>query len=180
MNETKQSIMKHVFGLLMAVAVLTACKKKNDDDGCSASPGTTVVSAAEEAMVTKYLDSMAITTAVELEGSGMYYIIDKPGNSSRAKQCSVISVQYKGYYRNGEVFDQTTGTATNFGGYPLSTLYEGWRRAIPLIGEGGEIRLFLPPTLAAGAAGVYNYNTGLYSIPPNAVMIFEVKLETIK
>lgn len=172
--------MKYVFGLLMAVAVLAACKKKNNDDGCSASPGTTVVSAAEEAMVTKYLDSMAITTAVELEGSGMYYVIDKPGNASRAKQCSVISVQYKGYYRNGQVFDQTTGTATNFGGYPLSTLYEGWRRAIPLIGEGGEIRLFLPPTLAAGAAGVFNYNTGLYSIPPNAVMIFEVKLETIK
>ena len=145
--------MKYVFGLVMAVMVLTACKKTKTDDGCSASPGTTVVSAAEEAMVTKYLDSMAITSAVELEGSGMYYIIDKPGNTERAKQCSVISVEYKGYYRNGQVFDQTTGTATNFGGGPLSDLYEGWRRAIPLIGEGGEMRLFLPPTLAAGAAG---------------------------
>lgn len=171
--------MKYVFGLLMAVMVLTACKKKTTDDGCSASPGTTVASAAEEAMVTKYLDSMAITTAVELEGSGMYYIIDKPGNSERAKQCSNISVEYKGYYRNGQVFDETTGTAINFGGAPLSGLYEGWRRAIPLIGEGGEMRLFLPPSLAAGAAGQFNPNTGLYVIPPNAVMIFEIKLATI-
>lgn len=172
--------MKYVFGLLMTVAVLSACKKKTTDDGCSASPGTTVAPAAEEAMVTKYLDSMAITTAVELEGSGMYYIIDKPGTTERARQCSVISVEYKGYYRNGQVFDQTTGTATDFGGYPLSTLYEGWKRAIPLIGEGGEMRLFLPPSLAAGAAGQYNPNTGLYNIPPNAVMIFEIKLATIK
>lgn len=171
--------MKYVVGLLMAVAVLSACKKKTTDDGCSASPGTTVVSAAEEAMVTKYLDSMTITTAVELEGSGMYYIIDKPGNTKRAKQCSAISVEYKGYYRNGQVFDQTNGTPTNFGGYPLSTLYEGWKRAIPLIGEGGEMRLFLPPTLAAGAAGKFNPNTGGFDIPPNAVMIFEIKLATI-
>lgn len=171
--------MKYVVGLLMAVAMLSACKKKTTDDGCSASPGTTVASAAEEAMVTKYLDSMSITTAVELEGSGMYYIIDKPGNTKRAKQCSGISVEYKGYYRNGVVFDQTTGTATNFGGYPLSGLYEGWRRGIPLIGEGGEMRLFLPPSLAAGAAGQFNPNTGGWTIPPNAVMIFEVKLATI-
>jgi FKBP-type peptidyl-prolyl cis-trans isomerase FkpA len=171
--------MKYVVGLLMAIAMLSACKKKTTDDGCSASPGTTVVSAAEEAMVTKYLDSMAITTAIELEGSGMYYIIDKPGNTERAKQCSVISVEYKGYYRNGQVFDQTTGTATNFGGYPLSTLYEGWKRAIPLIGEGGEIRLFIPPTMGEGVAGRFNPNTGLYDIAPNAVMIFEIKLATI-
>lgn len=172
--------MNYLLSLLTAVVLLSACKKKGSDDGCSDSPGTTVVSAAEEAMVVKYLDSMSITTAVELEGSGMYYIIDKPGNTKRAKQCSVITVEYKGYYRNGQVFDQTTGTATNFGGYPLSTLYEGWRRGLPLIGEGGEIRLFLPPTLAAGAAGQFNPNTGLYNIPPNAVMIFEVKLQTIK
>ena len=121
---------------------------------------------------------MAITTAVELEGSGMYYIIDKPGNAERAKQCSAITVEYKGYYRNGQVFDQTaTGTTVDF--RPLSGLYEGWRRSIPLIGEGGEMRLFLPPTLAAGAAGQFNPNTGLYNIPPNAVMIFEIKLATI-
>lgn len=169
--------MKYVLGLLMAVAVLSACKKKTTDDGCSASPGTTVAPAAEEAMVTKYLDSMAITTAVELEGSGMYYIIDKPGNTERAKQCNSISVEYKGYYRNGEVFDSTKGTAIIFS--PLSALYEGWRRAIPLIGEGGEMKLFLPPSLAAGAAGQYNPNTGLYNVPPNAVMIFEIKLATI-
>lgn len=170
--------MKYLLLFVSVVAMLGACKKKNT--GCDNDPGSTVAPAAEEAMVTKYLDSMSITNAIELDGSGMYYIIDKPGNTKRTTQCSGLSVEYKGYYRNGVVFDQTTGTSTNFGGFPLSELYEGWRRAIPLIGEGGEIRLFLPPSLAAGAAGQFNPNTGQFDVPPNAVMIFEVKLETIK
>jgi FKBP-type peptidyl-prolyl cis-trans isomerase len=75
------------------------------------------------------------------------------------------------------VFDETKGTDVAI--FPLSSLIEGWKRGIPLLGEGGKIRLFIPPSLGYGPGGWLNPNTGLYNIPPNAVLIFEIKLITV-
>jgi len=167
--------MKYTLIILSLALAMTSCKKKST--ACESTPGTTVASATEEAMVTKYLDSMSITNAIELEGSGMYYVIDTPGNSKKPGQCSNVTLKYNGHYRNGYSFDHTTGDATAT--FTLNALVEGWKRAIPLIGEGGYIRLFIPPSLGYGLAGYLNPNTGQYYILPNAVLIFEIKLVTV-
>lgn len=168
--------MKYTLIILSLALALASCKK-NKSTACESTPGTTVASVAEEMMVQKYLDSMSITNAVELEGSGMYYVIDTPGNSKKPGQCSNVTLKYKGYYRNGSVFDQTTGT--NTATFTLNMLVEGWKRGIPLIGEGGYIRLFIPPSLGYGLSGYLNPNTGQYYILPNAVLVFEVKLVSV-
>jgi FKBP-type peptidyl-prolyl cis-trans isomerase FkpA len=164
--------MKYVLIILSLALSFTACKKKTT--ACEEKPGTTVAPAAEEDMVIKYLDSMQITNRVELENSGMYYVIDSTGNTKKPGQCSVITIKYKGYYRNGIVFDETKGTDVVV--FPLSRFIEGWQRALPLVGEAGKIRLFIPPSLGYGPGGWLNPNTGLYNIPPNAVLIFEISL----
>ncbi len=167
--------MKYVVGLLMAIAVLSACKKKNNE-GCTDTPGTTVATVAQEKVVTDYLTANSIN-AVELENSGMYYIIDAAGTGAKSGMCNTVVAKYKGQLSDWTIFDQTTGTGT--AAFTLGQTIEGWRRGIPLIAAGGKIRLYIPSSLGYGEAGSYNPNTGLYVIPQNAMLIFEVEITAI-
>lgn len=170
----KKLNLKFIAAVVTAAVLIGACKK-NDNNECTATAGTTVASAAEEEMVIKYLDSMGISNRTELDASGMYYVIDTVGNSKRAGLCTSITVSYKGYYRNGSVFDQAT--AASPATFPeISNLIEGWKRTLLLMGEGAVVRMFIPPSLGYGINGWQNPNTGLYFILPNAVLIFEMKL----
>jgi FKBP-type peptidyl-prolyl cis-trans isomerase FkpA len=175
-NKNKTNNMKYVFGLVMAVMVLTACKKKNDDE-CPYSAENTSASAQEEAVVTDYITANSITGTTELGTSGLYYAIDAPGNTNKPALCSTVVAKYVGKLANGTVFDQTTGTAT--ASFTMGGLIEGWNRALPLIGEGGKIRLYIPSSLGYGATGSYNPNTGLYTIPQNAMLVFEVEIVNV-
>lgn len=168
--------MKYVIGLLMLVTVLTACKKKNDDS-CPYSVENTSASAQEEAVVTDYITANSITGTTELGTSGLYYAIDAPGNTNKPALCNTIVAKYTGKLANGTIFDQTTGAST--ASFTLGGLIEGWNRTLPLIGEGGKIRLYIPSSLGYGATGSFNPNTGLYTIPPNAMLIFDVEIVTV-
>ena len=159
--------MKKVFLFLGLVTVLFGCKKK-----CDQSAGSTIVSDAEKTLVTNYLANNSITNAVPLENCGLYYIITAPGDSKKPNQCSYLSVNYKGYTESGTVFDQTTSSPASF---YLYQLVEGWRRGIPLIGKGGKIKLFIPPSLGYGPSGLKRPD-GSYVIPANQIIIFEVEV----
>ena len=167
--------MKYLLSLLSVVVLLSACKKK--EGGCDATPGNTSASAQEEAMVTDYIAANNITGAVELGSSGLYYVIETPGNSKKPGLCTTVAVKYVGRLTNGTIFDQTTGTNTAV--FSLANLIESWQRTIPLLGEGGKIKLIVPPALGYGAQGSYNSNTGQYTIPPNSVLIFDIELVTV-
>lgn len=167
--------MKYFLILLSLTLTVTACKKKTS--GCDSTPGTTVASAAEELAVTNYLAANNITNAVELEGSGMYYVIETPGTTKPTSQCSYVTVKYTGSLPNGTVFDQTTGTSTLT--YQLGNFIEGWKRGLPLIGTGGKIKLYIPASLGYGASGSYNSNTGVYTIPPNSMLIFSIEMTAV-
>ncbi len=167
-------MMKYLLSFVMVVTVLSACKKKG---GCDATVGNTSASAQEEAMVTDYIAANNITGAVELGSSGLYYVIETPGNSKKPGLCTTVAVKYVGRLTDGTIFDQTTGTNTAV--FSLDRLIESWQRTIPLLGEGGKIKLIVPPALGYGATGSFNPNTGQYSIPPNAVLIFDIELVTV-
>ncbi len=164
--------MKKIYFLLLAsVLTITACKKK--EQPCSLTVAKTVAPANEKQMVLDYLSANSITGAVELENSGMQYLIINPGSSERATLCSFISISYVGKLTNGTIFDQGTTT------FPLNNLIEGWKRGIPLVGEGGKIRLFVPPSLAYGGTDVIDPRTGNVVIPRNSVLIFDIDVLTI-
>ena len=171
-----------IIAVLIAGAVLAgACKKKNEE--CDLEAGNTTATAQEEALVTNYISANNIISAIELENSGLYYVIETPGNSKKPNQCSRIQVQYKGMIANGNVFDQTSpNQSASFklnDANPRFALIEGWRRGLPLIGEGGKIKLLIPSSMGYGTTGSFNSNTGLYTIPPNAMLIFDITLEKV-
>jgi len=62
-----------------------------------------------------------------------------------------------------------SGTIT----YPLNNLIPGWQIVLPLIGEGGQIKILIPSSLGYGSSG-----SG--SIPGNSPLYFDVSLLKVK
>ena len=86
-----------------------------------------------------------------------------------------ITVQYTGWLMNGTVFDSSRPSLSPRGSSatpltsPLSGLIRGWQEGVPGMKPGGIRQLVIPAALAYGAAG-----SG--SVPPNADLVFEIKL----
>jgi FKBP-type peptidyl-prolyl cis-trans isomerase FkpA len=116
-------------------------------------------------IIQKYLSDHQLTATKHV--SGIYYIINEPGDEYHPNDNSYITVNYKGYLTDGTVFDQTKVGEPNSS--PLYMLILGWRHGIPLIGTGGKITLFLPSFYGYASAAKEN-------IPANSVLIFEVEL----
>lgn len=115
--------------------------------------------------IEKYLADNNLTATST--GSGLYYIITKEGSGGHPNLQSSVTVKYKGYRLNGEVFDETTGNET--ANFFLYQVIQGWQEGIPLMQKGGKATFFIPSELGYGSQRVG-------SIPPNSVLIFEVEL----
>lgn len=157
------SLLMTTFGI-----VLFSCKKSDNTcnyDACSVKAGAIEVTNLES-----YLSGAGITGATKT-CSGLYYQVLSPGADRSPSVCSYVTVNYKGMLTNGTVFDST---ATNSpASFPLITLIEGWKQALPLIKKGGKIRMYLPPSLGYGSS-----SSG--AIPANSILIFEVELLDIQ
>lgn len=99
--------------------------------------------------------------------SGIHYILSQPGSSEHPVLSSTVTVKYKGTFLDGTVFDETMGSET--ASFPLTGVIEGWQEAIPLLGKTGKGTFWIPSGLCYGPSG-------RGSIPPNAVLVFEVEL----
>jgi FKBP-type peptidyl-prolyl cis-trans isomerase FkpA len=102
-------------------------------------------------------------------GSGLYYVIDEPGNGNQPTQNSNVTVAYKGTYTNGDVFDQSDENGVSF---DLNLVIKGWTEGIQYFKEGGSGLLLIPSHLGYGSC---DYN----GIPGGSVLIFEVNLISV-
>ena len=59
--------------------------------------------------------------------------------------------------------------------FPVQSVIKGWQEALQLMPAGSKWQLFVPSDLAYGDKGVPRAN-----IPPNATLIFEVELLSVK
>ncbi len=142
-----------------------SCAKK---DSCPYQNDNMVASASEQQAIKHYLDSMGITAT--LHPSGFYYSVAKGGSSVTPGVCSQITVAYSGQLTNGKIFDQQSSFVSKLG-----ELIDGWKKGIPLIQKGGEIWLYIPPSLGYGSNDI-NDATGAVVIPGNSILIFDIKL----
>ncbi|MBK9733324.1 MAG: FKBP-type peptidyl-prolyl cis-trans isomerase [Chitinophagaceae bacterium] len=152
---------KKIICCLIALTSMLSCGK--NDGNCP--DVTTTAPAAEVVTLKSYLDAAGITATEDPRG--FFYTIVEPGASDKPSSCSGVTVNYTGTFTNGVTFDEGTNATFN-----LSQLIIGWQEGIPLIGNGGSITLYLPPSLAYGSAG-----SG--SIPPNSNLIFSIILKAI-
>lgn len=161
---------KTLIGLLIVSVLFSSCLKKYDAPPCNPTYDACsfVAPAGEVTQVESYLSGKGITDAIK-HCSGMYYKIDVAGGSAKANVCSTINFKYKGELTNGTVF-QEVSTPIQFA---LGELITGFKNGIPLIGVGGKIKLYIPPSLGYGSQ-----SNG--TIPANSVLIFEVELSGIQ
>jgi FKBP-type peptidyl-prolyl cis-trans isomerase FkpA len=147
-------------------AVVTGCsKEETPQDPCESFNGCALVAPETEVQqVRNYLIQQRISDTVR-HCSGVYYVILESGTGKNPNACSMINVNYTGRLTNGTVFDQGTFPQP----YKLYSLIRGWISTIPLIKQGGRMRLIIPPTLGYGQV-----TRG--PIPANSVLDFEVEL----
>jgi FKBP-type peptidyl-prolyl cis-trans isomerase FkpA len=159
-------MMKFSWCLLVLGIFMSGCLKTGSD--CPYKQSNVVAPANEQQQVEAYLAANNITTATK-HSSGMYYQVVNPGASVTPALCNNIEVGYAGMLTNGTVFDQRAKILMQFG-----NVIEGWNIGLPLIKEGGKIRLFIPPTLGYGSRDVKDGNVVV--IPANSVLIFDIEL----
>lgn len=101
--------------------------------------------------------------------SGLVYEVLKEGTGAKPKATDTVEVHYHGTLTNGEVFDSSVERKKKIS-FPLNRVIKGWTEGLQLIGEGGKIRLVIPPELGYGDTGAPP------KIPGGATLVFEVEL----
>jgi len=112
----------------------------------------------------KWLEEHANDEGFNKTESGLYYkIIHKSEGYHRPNITSVIKVEYTGKLIDGTKFD--SGIYSRY-------LYEaiaGWQEGLRLMRDGSHFIFYIPANLAYGEKGKGN-------VPPNSVLIFDIKL----
>ncbi|MCE9645320.1 MAG: FKBP-type peptidyl-prolyl cis-trans isomerase [Chloroflexi bacterium] len=107
--------------------------------------------------------------------SGLEYIEIEAGSGAQAVKGKIVSVHYTGKFQDGKVFDSSHSRGEPIT-FPLGkgNVIKGWDEGIALMKVGGKAQLIIPPNLGYGESGAGGV------IPPNATLIFDVELVSIK
>jgi FKBP-type peptidyl-prolyl cis-trans isomerase FklB len=105
--------------------------------------------------------------------SGLQYKIVTAGTGAKPAAKDTVVCNYRGTFINGTEFDSSykRGQPATF---PVSGVIKGWTEALQLMPVGSKWQLFIPPDLAYGQRGAGG------AIGPNATLVFEVELISIK
>ena len=135
--------------------------------GCADSMPPPVTESVGQQIET-YLDSVGASGQETTTSTGLVYVIREPGSAEKPAIEDDITIFYKGFLTNGQIFDETGTEPRTF---PLSRLIAAWQEGIPLVGRGGEITLLAPPDLAYGDSPPSGSG-----ISANSVLVFEIEL----
>lgn len=116
-----------------------------------------------------------LSRGFEVTKNGLRYKIEQKGEGAKAEKGKTVAVHYKGMLADGTVFDSSYKRNQPIE-FPLGMghVISGWDEGIQLLHVGDQARFVIPPHLGygeRGAAGV---------IPPNATLVFDVELVSVK
>jgi len=105
--------------------------------------------------------------------SGLQYKILKAGTGAKPTASQTVTCNYRGTLIDGTEFDSSykRGEPAEF---PVGQVIKGWVEALQLMPVGSKWQLFIPSDLAYGPNGQGPV------IGPNAVLIFDIELLSIK
>jgi FKBP-type peptidyl-prolyl cis-trans isomerase FkpA len=147
--------MKSFLYLILSILIFTSCDKEANFE-----PQT-------EADIIAYIAANDLNAT--RTNSGLFYVINNEGSGKRPTSNSNVTVAYKGYFLDGNTFDQSGDAGISFG---LNRVISGWTEGIPLFKEGGEGLLLVPSNLGYGPSGNR-------SIPGGAVLVFDIKINSV-
>ncbi|MDD7914807.1 FKBP-type peptidyl-prolyl cis-trans isomerase [Polaribacter ponticola] len=147
--------MKSYIYLFISLFIFTSCTLENS------------IELETEADIIQYISDNNLNATKS--STGLYYVINNEGTGTRPTSSSNVTVAYKGYFLDGEVFDQSDSDGISFG---LNQVIKGWTEGITYFKEGGEGILLVPYNLGYGPN---NYRT----IPGGSVLVFDIKLISV-
>ena len=159
--------MKFAFLAVALTLTFTSCKKKEENNDLQETQ--------ENVQVTDYAtkndeEIKAYITKNNLKAekteSGLYYVITEEGKGAQPTAESNVTVGYKGYFTDGNVFDQSGPEGITFG---LNQVIPGWTEGITYFKEGGKGILLIPSQIGYG-------NNTMGKIPGGSVLIFDIDL----
>ncbi len=107
--------------------------------------------------------------------TGMKYEIIKEGTGASPKRGDSVTVHYTGWLEDGTKFDSSVDRNQPFTfKLGVGQVIQGWDDGVATMKVGGKTKFFIPPELGYGSRGAGGV------IPPNASLIFEVELLSIK
>jgi FKBP-type peptidyl-prolyl cis-trans isomerase FkpA len=151
--------MKQLLSTLLVLTLFISCSKDTKT--------VTDYTAKNEQEIKDYLAKNNLTA--QRSTSGLYYIINEQGTGTQPTAASNVTVAYKGYFTNGNVFDQSKAEGISLS---LNKVIRGWTEGIPYFKAGGSGVLLVPSHLGYGST-----NNG--PIPGGSVLIFDVKLISV-
>lgn len=153
--------------LLVSITCWFGCNKKSTSNNgvCGYTQqdiNNVVAPGSEVSALDQFIERDSIVAVKDPRG--FYYKIDTSGTTDKPAPCADIAINYVGTLTNGKVFDQAQNAQFN-----LSGLIIGWQIGVPLIGKGGKITLYIPPSFGYGSSE-------LNGIPANSILIFSIEL----
>ena len=118
----------------------------------------------------KFLEENKKKEGVKVTASGLQYKVIKSGQGQSPKSGDTINVIYKGTTIDGKVFDEQKEGVE----FPLDNMIPGWVEGLQLMQPGAQYEFYIPANLAYGETGAADV------IKPNSVLIFDVKLVSVK
>ena len=129
--------------------------------------------AQEKAVIEAELKSLG--AGFEKTSSGLRYQILQKGDGEKAQKNKTVTVHYKGQLSDGTVFDSSykRNQPIEFS-LGMGQVIRGWDEGVALLKVGDKARFVIPSHLAYGSRGAGGV------IPPNANLIFDVELMSVK
>lgn len=121
----------------------------------------------------KFLEENKKKQGIVTLPSGLQYQVLKEGKGETPKIEDQVETHYRGTLINGKEFDSSY-KRNQPAVFPLKGVIKGWTEALQLMPVGSKWKLFIPSELAYGTQGSPPV------IPPNATLIFEIELLSIK
>ena len=148
-----------------------AFKTEQSDWNAYAEEATKKVLAAKEAkLAAKIAEVEKAFPGFTKTVDGIYYKITKEGSGEKTGKGKNVSVDYKGYFVSGEVFDQSAGRSPLDFKTAAGMMIPGFDIMVQDMKKGETRTMVLPPDMAYGERGIPG------AIPENSYLAFDVTL----
>lgn len=148
--------MKNALVFIALLVGLSACKSYSEEDKKSV-----------DEQIKTYLTKKKIRC--QHSPSGLYYRIENAGEGKTIQFQDYVSFRYKGYFLNGEQFDNQVEPVR----FQVKELIPAWKEIMLELKAKSRVYMVVPPHLGYG-------NQALDDIPANSILIFELEVVDVR